>query len=89
MNNALKLLVVEDSENDVLLLIRVLRREGYTPDFLRVETADELIEALTKDRWDLVITDHKMPNLDSNDVLQIVKQTGLDLPVIIVSGLIA
>ena len=89
MNNALKLLVVEDSENDVLLLIRVLRREGYTPDFLRVETEDELVEALTKDRWDLVITDHKMPNLDSNDVLQIVKQTGLDLPVIIVSGLIA
>jgi len=50
MNNALKLLVVEDSENDVLLLIRVLRREGYTPDFLRVETANELIETLTKDR---------------------------------------
>jgi len=88
MNNALKLLVVEDSENDVLLLIRVLRLEGYIPDYLRVETADELREALANDHWDIVITDHKMPNLDSNDVITIVKQTGLDLPVIIVSGLI-
>jgi len=84
----LKVLVVEDSENDTLLIIRELRKGGYDPDYLRVETATDLQAQLENDHWDLVITDHNLPGLTSVDALRVVKGCAQDIPVIIVSGAI-
>ncbi len=86
MGNPLRVLIVEDSEDDALLLIRELRRSGYDPRSLRVQNAADLESALQQHVWDVVITDHNMPSFSSEDALQIVKETGADLPVIIVSG---
>ena len=69
MDAALSILFVEDSESDVLLTIRLLRREGYAPNFERVDTPEGLRAALTEQEWDLVITDHNMPFLDSVSVI--------------------
>lgn len=84
----LKLLIVEDSENDTLLIVRELAKGGYHPEYQRIETAESLAHHLDVDTWDLVITDHNLPSISSVDVLQIIKGMGLDIPVIIVSGVI-
>lgn len=88
MDTALSILFVEDSESDVLLLIRELRRENYAPDFERVETPEGLRAAIAEQSWDLVITDHNMPCFDSVAVISILQELAPETPVIIVSGLI-
>ena len=69
MVDSLKILIVEDSEDDALLLVRELRKAGYTPYFDRVDSPDALQEALHDQAWDVVITDHNMPMLNSETVL--------------------
>jgi diguanylate cyclase (GGDEF)-like protein len=88
MVDSLKILIVEDSEDDALLLVRELRKAGYTPFFDRVDTPDTLQKALQEQPWDVVITDHSMPLLNSETVLEMVNTSGKDIPVIIVSGII-
>ena len=86
MTTPLRVLIVEDSEDDTLLLVNELRRGGFTPDYQQVDTPDEMSNALLAHEWDLIITDHNMPSFNSSDALSIVKQAGLDIPSIIVSG---
>jgi len=57
----LKVLIVEDSEDDALLLLRRLRKGGYDPTWERVDTPQDMEAALDGDSWDLVISDHSMP----------------------------
>lgn len=85
---ALRILIVEDSESDALLIIREIRKGGYTPFFERVDTSESLTEMLQQHTWDLVITDHNMPSLNSQNVLDCIYGLDLDIPVIIVSGII-
>lgn len=87
-NQNLKVLIVDDCENDALLLVRELRKGGYEPDYIRVESEAELESALCEPGWQLVITDHNMPGFSSSDALELVKKSNLDVPVIIVSGAI-
>lgn len=82
----LRILIAEDSEHDVLFLMEELRHGGYEAFSLRVDTAKALAEALSEGRWDLVISDLRMPQLSGLEVIKAVKESGLDLPVIIVSG---
>ena len=88
MSTPLRLLVVEDSEDDAELRLRELRRGGYDPDFQRVDTAADMHAALDRQTWDLVLTDHDMPNFSALGALTIMQNRGLDLPFIIVSGTI-
>ena len=88
MVDSLKILIVEDSEDDALLIIRELRKGGYTPFFDRVDSPEALQFALQDQLWDVIITDHNMPRLNSETVLQTVNASGKDIPVIIVSGII-
>lgn len=82
----LRLLIIEDSEDDTLLLLRELRRGGYEPVFERVETADKVKAAIEKQKWDLIISDYVLPKLSGLDALSIFNKSGLDLPFIVVSG---
>ncbi len=86
MIRAIRVLFVDDSEDDVILLKRHLRKGQYHCHDVRVDTQDALVEALSSDEWDLVISDHTMPTLDSTQVLELVKSFNSELPVIIVSG---
>lgn len=83
---SLRVLLIEDSEDDAMLLVRELRRGGFQPDTLRVDTADAMREALGHEIWDVIITDHNMPGFSSEAALSIVQQMGVDIPIIIVSG---
>jgi len=82
----IKLLIIEDSENDAALLLRELKRGGYKTEWIRVDNALDLQLNLSSNDWDLVITDHNMPGFDSTTAIEILRQSGLDIPIIIVSG---
>jgi diguanylate cyclase (GGDEF)-like protein len=86
MQQPLRVLLIEDSEDDAMLLLRELRRGGYQPDCRRVDNGAELEAALAEGPWDVVITDHNLPGYSSEAALAAVQRTGLDVPVIIVSG---
>jgi signal transduction histidine kinase len=85
----LQVLIAEDSENDAKLVELELQRAGCSPVCHRVETAEAMRSALEKQKWDLVIADYRMPRFDCHAALALVKELGLDLPFIIVSGHIA
>jgi PAS domain S-box-containing protein len=85
---SLRLLLIEDYEEDAVLLRRHLARAGYSVDARRVETAAELYDALKDTTWDLVIADYTLPSFGARDALKIIQKSGLDLPFIIVSGTI-
>ena len=86
MGAPLRVLVVEDSEDDTLLLLRELRRGGYEVTHQRVEARESMQAALTGQPWDVVLSDYRMPHFSAPDALQVLKESGLDLPFIIVSG---
>jgi two-component system, NarL family, sensor histidine kinase UhpB len=87
MGVPLRVLLVEDSEDDALLLLRELRRGGYEPLCERVDTAGGMEAALDEREWDLVIADHSMPEFSSSAALELLRRKGfMDLPFIIVSG---
>jgi len=82
----LRVLIVEDSENDAELLLRELRRGGYAPEFERVETPEGLDEALSRESWDIIISDYAMPRFNGLHALKLTLEKGIDIPFIIVSG---
>jgi PAS domain S-box-containing protein len=86
MSKPLNILLVEDSEDDALLLLRELRRAGYEPVSERVDTAPAMAAALEARQWDIVISDYLMPKFGGLAALEVLKASGLDLPFIIVSG---
>jgi two-component system, NarL family, sensor histidine kinase UhpB len=78
--------MVEDSEDDALLVLRELRRGGIDLEWRRVQTAEDMAAALDSQAWDLVISDHSMPAFSSSAALELLRERGLDLPFVIVSG---
>src|SRR5208283_5349375 len=89
MGKPLHVLIVEDSENDTLLLLRELNRSGYEPAHERVYTADGLSAALEKQPWDIIICDFVMPQFSGLEALKLTKRKGVDIPFIITSGKIS
>jgi diguanylate cyclase len=88
MSKTLRVLLVEDSPDDAELLVLQLERERYTVIFERVETAEEMSAALDDQPWDVILSDYSMPSFDALAALKLMKDKGLDLPFIIVSGVI-
>lgn len=82
----LQVLFVEDSENDAFLLEHELRRAGHHTVSRRVDTPEALAAALEDQTWDVIIADYILPRFDGLAALAMVKERGLDLPFIIVSG---
>jgi hypothetical protein len=86
MNPHLSVLIVEDSENDMLLVLRELRRGGYEIEHVRVETPDEMRAALDRQTWDIILADYTLPAFSGLGALQLLQERQQDLPFIIVSG---
>ncbi len=82
----LRVLLIEDSDDDALLLMRELRRGGFDPVWQRVESPEALHEALDATDWDLVTCDWVMPKFSAPEALELLRARRCDLPVIIVSG---
>ncbi len=85
MSVPIRVLIVEDSEDDVLLVVRELRRGGFGVAYKRVQTPEDLHAALDHESWDAVISDYMMPRFTGPAALRIVRGKGLDVPFIVVS----
>ncbi len=88
MSKSLRVLFVEDLEDDTTLLLRELRRNGYEPTYERVEDAEAMTAALARQSWDIIVSDYSLPRFSGSAALALLKNSGLDLPFIIVSGTI-
>ena len=86
MKLPLRVLVVEDSEFDAQIMITILRKGGYDVTSSRVENAEALRTALKEQMWHLILADYNLPTFSAPAALEVLKETGLDLPFIIVSG---
>jgi DNA-binding NtrC family response regulator len=86
MNQLLRILIVEDSEDDALLLLRVLRLGGYDVVYKIVDTPAAMRAALESQEWDVITSDHAMPRFGAPKALKLAKKLRPDLPFIIVSG---
>ncbi len=82
----LRVLLVEDSENDALLLLRELRRGGYEPDYERVETPEAMRAALAGSDWDVIVSDYRLPRFGAPEALKVSKEAGSGAPFVVVSG---
>jgi two-component system, cell cycle sensor histidine kinase and response regulator CckA len=84
----LKVLIIEDSEDDEFILLRHLKHEGYDVKYKTVQTADSMEKALYSDDWQIILSDYSMPKFDGLMALAILKKSGIDIPFIMISGTI-
>ncbi|HMS08255.1 MAG TPA: PAS domain S-box protein [Pyrinomonadaceae bacterium] len=84
----LRVLIVEDVDDDAALLVRHLNRAGYAIDFKRVDRAGDFSDSLQDADWDVIISDFSLPGFTGLDALEILKAHGRDIPFIIISGTI-
>jgi len=87
-DKSLLVLFVEDSEDDALLIIRELKRGGYHPVYELIETAFAMKKALKEKQWDIILCDYKMPDFSAPSAIALLKESNIDIPIIIISGAI-
>lgn len=88
MDKHLRLLLVEDSEDDAKILLRHLRRSSIEPESTTVQTAEDFLAALDQGHWDLVISDFELPAFNGLAALRLLRARDEDLPFILVSGVL-
>ncbi len=88
MAGPLRVLIVEDSEDDAFLMVRCVRQGGIDPGFERVETREAMRDALRKRAWDLILCDCVLPDFDAKGALELVRDFDLDVPFIVISGVL-
>ncbi len=79
--------MIEDSTDDIELLLFQLRQGNYDPDYRQVESKEELLVAL-EEEWDIILSDYSMPLFDGLSALRLVREKDTDIPFILVSGTI-
>lgn len=88
IKSILRILVVEDSEDDALFNLNQIKKGGYDIYYERVETAETFITAINSKSWDIIFSDFKMPRFSGLKALILLKESGKDIPFIIISGVI-
>lgn len=88
MGTPLRALLVEDSEQDAVLLEEALRQNGFVPRCSRVQTPADMRTALQDQEWDIIFSDCAMPGFDAFEALRVLRDTGREFPLVVVSGTI-
>jgi len=86
MKTPLKLLLIEDSEDDVELLLRELKKNNFDVIYDQIQTRSAMIDALNKSSWDIIISDFELPLFSGAKALEVYKEMNLEIPFIVVSG---
>lgn len=84
----LRVLIIDDSEDDAVLIIRELKKCGYHPVYERIDTAFSMKETFQKNQWDIILCDYKMPQFSAPAAIALLKEISIDIPIIIISGTI-
>src|SRR6266700_1688322 len=82
----LRLLIVEDSENDAQLILLALKRGGYDPIYERVAGGSDLEIALARHKWDIIVADQDLSNYGGLAALDFLRENGYDIPFILISS---
>ncbi len=82
----LRVLLVEDNEDDSVIVLHELQRGGFVVELLRVETEASFSAALRNHEWDVIIADYRLPAFSAVRALALYRDLHLDLPFILVSG---
>jgi two-component system cell cycle sensor histidine kinase/response regulator CckA len=69
-----------------LLVLRALKQGGYEVSFQRVQAGETMARALGEHKWDVILSDYSMPGFTAWDALGILRESGLDVPFIMLSG---
>jgi len=85
LQDTLRILIIDDSEDDVKLELLELSRKGKAVIHQRIDTEKQLIDAL-KFNWDAIICDYNMPHFSATEALHSLKESGVDIPFLVVSG---
>ncbi|MEP6850065.1 MAG: response regulator [Acidobacteriota bacterium] len=82
------LLSVEDSDADYKLVLHHLQKAGYEVYSEKVETSQDMRAALASRTWDVIISDYRMPQFSGLEAFEVLKETGFDIPFVMISGTI-
>ena len=82
----LRVLIIEDSEDDLMLVLRELRRGGFEPEYLQVDAAEAMAQALKEQQWDIILSDYSLPSFSAPAALKLLKNSSADIPFIVISG---
>ena len=85
MRNDIRVLIIEDSKAFLNYEVAYLKKCGFNVNYEQIEKAEELRKALSNSKWDIILSDHEMPDFSSIKALKILNETNLDIPFIIVS----
>ena len=86
MKKHIRILFIEDSEDDLLLIINKLKEGDFEPEWQQADTEQKVIEAVENERWDLILCDYRLPGFTGLRALEIFREKKLDTPFIFVSG---
>ncbi|MGA9110033.1 MAG: PAS domain S-box protein [Smithella sp.] len=87
-DKSLRVLIVEDSEDDAHLIIRELKKGGYNPVYERVETAAAMKKAIHDKPWDIILCDYNLPEFNAPSAIALLKEANVDIPLLAVTGTI-
>jgi len=85
MNKPINVLILEDRATDAELLLRELRRAGFTPTWKRVETEPDFLAEI-KNLPDIILSDYAMPQFSGLRAAELLQKSGLNIPFILISG---
>ena len=78
----LRVIIIEDSDDDVLIILRELRRGGFEPEHIQVQSQEELNSALDNESWDIILSDYSLPSFSAPAALKILKRTNRNIPLL-------
>ena len=84
----IKLLAIEDLEDDLFLIIRNLKRNGLNVESKRVDTEESFRRELENEKWDIILSDYSLPNFNGLKAFEVFREYKIDIPFILVSGTI-
>ncbi|MBM3944126.1 MAG: response regulator [SAR202 cluster bacterium] len=86
MSTPLRILMTEDSEDDAIIIVRMISRAGYQVTFERADSINAFHAALTQQKWDIILADYNVPTVEAPEALRLIARMEADIPVIVVSG---
>lgn len=85
----LRVLYLEDVPDDAELAERQLRKDGIQVEMHRVDDKQDFVRALRNHRFDVILSDHSLPQFNSSDALSICQRAHIAVPFILVTGTVS
>jgi len=82
---SLRVLIIEDSDDDAQMIVRELKKGGFHPDYDKVETAAQMGKALQEKQWDIILCDYNLSKFSAQSAMALLKEKNHEIPLIVIS----